>query len=96
MVVRDAVPGSPTEDLSLTRARFTGALDSLVAKLKRDRYVIAAILMGSLSHDVVWRKSDIDLLVIGRDERANHMVSDVALVEDGVNIHAHVYPRSRF
>ncbi|HEU5316959.1 MAG TPA: hypothetical protein VFX49_12695, partial [Chloroflexota bacterium] len=45
---------------------------------------------------VVWRKSDIDLLVIGRDEHASRLVSSVALVEDGVDIHASVYPRSKF
>ena len=99
MVVRDAPDISPpvTEaELAATKARFSAALDSLVEKLKRDRYVIAAILLGSLSHDVVWRKSDIDLLIIGRDERANRLGSDFALVEDGVNIHAHLYPRSQF
>jgi hypothetical protein len=87
---------SQTEDLAATAARFHAALDSLVHKLKQDRYVIAAILMGSLSHDVVWRKSDIDLIIIGRDEHASRLLSGVSLVEDGVNVHAHVYPRSKF
>jgi hypothetical protein len=81
------------EDLSVTRARFQAALDSLVAKLEQDRYVIAAILFGSLSHDTVWRKSDIDLVLIGREERSLKFAS---LVEDGVNIHALMYPRSQF
>jgi len=101
VVVRDApptrsVPNAPEEDLAATRARFSAALDSLVAKLKQDRYVIAAILLGSLSYDVVWRKSDIDLVLIGRDEQANKLGSSFSLVEDGVNIHAALYPRSKF
>jgi hypothetical protein len=82
-----------SEDLVATRARFEAALDALVAKLKRDRYVIAAILFGSLSHGTVWRKSDIDLVLIGRDEKRTN---GFALVEDGVNIHAIMYPRSQF
>ena len=38
-------------------------------KVKQDRYVIAAILYGSLSHDTVWRKSDIDMMLVGRDDK---------------------------
>ena len=91
------VPVLAPEDLLATRARFEGALDALVEKLKRDRYVIAAILFGSLSHGTVWRKSDIDLVLIGRDEkRVDKHSKGYALVEDGVNIHAVLYPRSQF
>ena len=42
-------------------ALYNQALDSFLAKVKQDRYIIAAILFGSLSHDTVWRKSDIDI-----------------------------------
>jgi len=34
--------------------KFTEALDDLVAQVKADRSILAAILCGSLSHDVVW------------------------------------------
>ena len=30
---------------------------SFIGKVRQDRYIIAAILFGSLSHDTVWRKS---------------------------------------
>ena len=73
---------------------FNEALESFVAKVKQDRYVIAAILFGSLSHDTVWRKSDIDIILVGRDERGD--VKDFSLVENGVNIHAALFPRSKF
>jgi uncharacterized protein len=76
-----------------TLAIFTAALDSFVEKVKQDRYVVAAILFGSLAHDTVWRKSDIDLILIGRDERP---VTGFSLLENGVDIHATLYPRSRF
>ena len=50
-------------------ALFNAALESFIAKVKQDRYIIAAILCGSLSHDTVWRKSDIDLVLISREEK---------------------------
>lgn len=74
--------------------RYERALDSLVAKLKQDKYVLAAILGGSLSHDSVWEKSDIDLLLVGRDERVP--VRSYCLVEDNINVHATMYSRSKF
>ncbi|MGH2352772.1 MAG: RNA polymerase sigma factor [Chloroflexota bacterium] len=84
---------SRNEQFAETVALFTAALDSFVAKVKQDRYVIAAILYGSLSHDTVWRKSDIDVVLIGREEKP---VQAFCLVENGVNIHASLYPRSKF
>jgi predicted nucleotidyltransferase len=41
--------------------KFTAALEALVEQVKGDRSVLAAILCGSLAHDTVWAKSDIDL-----------------------------------
>src|SRR5262249_34397611 len=79
-----------------TVALFNAVLESFVAKVKRDRYIIAAILFGSLSHDTVWRKSDIDVMLVGRDDRELREVKDFALVENGINIHAYLYPRSKF
>jgi uncharacterized protein len=84
---------SRDEQFAETVARFTEALDAFVARVKQDRYVIAAILYGSLSHDAVWRKSDIDIILVGRDERVH---KSFALVENGVNIHAMLVPRSKF
>jgi predicted nucleotidyltransferase len=84
---------SRDEQFAETVSLFTPALDSFVAKVKQDRYVIAAILFGSLSHDTVWRKSDIDVILIGREEKP---VQHFNLVENGVNIHAILYPRSKF
>ena len=48
---------------------FTAALAALVADLKEDRSVLAVVLCGSLSHDTVWEKSDIDLAVVTVDDR---------------------------
>ena len=84
---------SRDENVAETVALFNEALESFIAKVKQDRYIIAAILYGSLSHDTVWRKSDIDIILIGREEKPSKGYS---LVENGVNIHAIMFPRSKF
>jgi RNA polymerase sigma factor (sigma-70 family) len=84
---------SRNEHFAETVELFTEALDSFIAKVKQDRYIIAAILYGSLSHDTVWRKSDIDLVLIGREEKPT---KSFCLVENGVNIHAYLTSRTRF
>lgn len=75
--------------------KFTQALDGLIAEVKQDRSVLAAILCGSLSHDKVWAKSDVDLVLVTMDDR-NAEGSSVALYADGVNIHALLMPRAHF
>ncbi len=75
--------------------RFTAALETLVEQVKGDRSILAAILCGSLSHDTVWQKSDIDLVLVTIDDR-NVPQSDVALNADGVNVHAFLMPRAQF
>jgi hypothetical protein len=76
-------------------ARFREALDALVEQVKEDRSVLAAILCGSLSHDKVWAKSDIDLVLVTIDDRKVEG-GDLALDADGVNVHAHLVPRAQF
>src|SRR5215471_247848 len=77
------------------REKFSAALDSLIEQVKRDRSVLAAILCGSLSHDTVWEKSDIDLVLVTIDDRKTRN-SDLALYADGVNVHACLMPRAEF
>jgi predicted nucleotidyltransferase len=77
------------------RRQFTAALDALVGQLKGDRSVLAALLCGSLAHDTVWAKSDIDLLLVTVDDKKLDR-SDVALYADGVNVHAFLLPRAEF
>jgi predicted nucleotidyltransferase len=75
--------------------KFTAALDTLVEQVKEDRSILAAILCGSLSHDTVWEKSDVDLVLVTIDDRKVES-SDVALYADGVNVHALLMPRTEF
>jgi hypothetical protein len=77
------------------RQRFVAALDALVAEIRQDRSVLAAIICGSLSHDTVWEKSDIDLVLVTIDDR-KVATSDLALYADGVNVHAILLPRAEF
>jgi len=74
---------------------FTKALDTLVAEIKADRTVLAAILCGSLSHDTVWDKSDIDLAIVTTDERKLEE-RGISLYADGVNTHAILMSRTEF
>ena len=82
-------------DHASVRHDFTIALDALVEQVRDDRSVLAAILCGSLSHDTVWAKSDIDLVIVTIDDRK--VPSDsISLYADGVNVHAMLFPRSKF
>jgi hypothetical protein len=77
------------------REKFTAALDALIRQIKQDRSVLAAILCGSLSHDTVWAKSDIDLALVTIDDKKADRES-LALYADGVNVHAFLLPRTEF
>ena len=74
---------------------FTRALDALVVQLKEDRSILALMLCGSLSHDAVWAKSDIDLVIVTVDDRKSTL-SDLSLASGDVNIHALILPRAAF
>ena len=75
--------------------QFAAALEELIAQIKQDRSILAAILCGSLSHDTVWAKSDIDLALVTIDDKKIE-TSDVALNANGVNVHAFLMPRADF
>jgi predicted nucleotidyltransferase len=81
--------------LAAVQERYQAALDALVVKLKRDRYVLAAVLYGSLARGEAWERSDIDLTIIMRDG-LEHAAPFHWLVEDGINISASIVTRSRF
>lgn len=82
-------------DHGTIRQHFTAALDALVEQIKTDRSVLAAILCGSLSHDTVWAKSDIDLMLVTIDDKKVEPGS-LSIYADGVNVHAFMMPRAQF
>lgn len=65
-----------------------------MAKVRTDPCVLAAVLLGSLAHDTVWRRSDIDLLLVTEEVKTKKQ--GFCLVEAGVNIHAMLTTRSEF
>lgn len=84
-------------------ARFERALNQLIERFTEDRYVLAAVLVGSLSIETIWRREALRLWIIEADGVSRRLRSDGnderifrILVEDGINIHAEVIQRSRF
>jgi hypothetical protein len=74
--------------------RYEQALEALVEKVKQDQTILAAILLGSLSYDVVWEKSDIDLVLVRQEGKQKN--GGYSLVEAGINVHAIMTTRSEF
>ena len=75
--------------------QFNAALATLLEQVKRDRSILAAILCGSLSHDTVWSKSDIDLVLITIDDKKADR-DGLSLYADGINVHANLMTRADF
>ena len=74
---------------------FNAALSMLIEQVERDRSILAAMLCGSLSHDTVWSKSDIDLLLVTIDDRKADK-DNLCLYANGINVHAILMPRAEF
>lgn len=81
-------------DLTDVRQRYESALEKLITQIKQDATIVAAVLLGSLSHDVVWEKSDIDLMLITQEGRVRQ--ESLCLVEDDIIIHVYLRTRSEF
>ncbi len=80
---------------SPAHSAFSAALATLIEQLRTDRAILAVILCGSLSHDMVWAKSDIDLVLVTTDDLSTERPS-LALNADGINVHAQIMPRTQF
>jgi hypothetical protein len=84
-------------------ARFQAALNQLIERIAEDRYVLAVVLVGSLAEETIWHRETLGLWIIEADGVGRRLPSDGndervfrILVENGINIHAEVIPRSRF
>jgi hypothetical protein len=91
------------ESLAEKHARFERALSLFVDRLKQDRYVLGAVLLGSLSTEIIWRRETLSLWLIEADgvtcrRRADGEEKRIFrhFVEEGVTIEAELIPRSRF
>src|SRR5262249_34570959 len=64
----------PTEATSMTKnddvekvARFQAALNQLIERIAEDRYVLAIVLVGSLSPETIWHRETLGLWIIEAD-----------------------------
>jgi len=77
------------------KKRFETALKKFTDKIKPDPNVVAVILLGSLSNDTVWEKSDMDVKVIVR-ESSNIKTWSYCCEEDGLIINVDIYKEVDF
>src|SRR5206468_4565100 len=84
-------------------SRFEAALQQFVERIAEDRHVLAIVLVGSLRMETIWQRESLGLWIIEADGVSRRLPSDGndervfrILVENGINMHAEVIPRSRF
>ena len=92
-----------SNELRTKTKRFQTALDRFVELVEQDRNILAVVLRGSLHESLIWERHEIHLWIIERDGVTKRLQSDGkderlfrTLVQDGINIHAELIPRSRF
>lgn len=76
------------------REEFQIALKSVQDKLFRNRKVISAMLLGSMSHDKIWEWSDLQVLCIVDDSYKGPR--DYNLLEYGVQVLVNIRKRNEF
>jgi hypothetical protein len=93
----------PRENDAKKLERFEAALAQFAERIMADRYVLAVVEVGSLRPEMIWARHSLSLWIIEADGVTRRIQSDGTdervfriLVENGINIHAEVIPRSRF
>jgi hypothetical protein len=93
----------PRENDAKKLERFETALAQFVERIMADRYVLAIVEEGSLRPETIWARHALSLWIIEADGVTRRLPSDGTdervfriLVENGIDIHAEVIPRSRF
>jgi hypothetical protein len=83
--------------------QFEKALELFLDRVRADANLLAAVLVGSISEETVWRRDAISLWLIEKDGVTKRLRADGedprifrTLVEEGVNLHVELIPRSRF
>ena len=84
-------------------ARFENALRLFLNRVEADPNLLAAVLVGSLSNETIWRREAITLWLIEKDGVTKRLRADGddprtfrTLVEEGINLHVELIPRARF
>lgn len=93
------MPEIPAQKLE----RYQKALALFLDRVRADTSLLAAVLVGSLSEETIWWRDSISLWVIEKDGVTKRLRSDGedpdvfrTVVEEGVNLHLELIPRSRF
>src|ERR1051326_6625883 len=83
--------------------RFQKALDLFVERLRKDPNLLAAGLVGGLTEGVIWVKDASGWCMIENEGGTKRWRADGedprifrTLVEEGVNLHVELIPRTRF
>jgi predicted nucleotidyltransferase len=76
------------------KQKYRAATDSFLEKARADHNVIAVYIYGSLVRGDLWEGSDLDIIVVTKDQRGDRKI--VVVVEDGIVGHADVLSRSAF
>ncbi len=91
------------ESMPQKMVRFEKALQLFLPRLRNDPNVLAAVLIGSLTEETIWRRDSIHLWLIEKDGVTKRFRADGedprvfrTLVEEGVSLHVELIPRSRF
>jgi hypothetical protein len=92
-----------SELISEKVARFEKSLRLFLERVRSDPNLLAAVLVGSLTEETVWRRDAISLWLIEKDGVTKRLRADGedprvfrTLVEEGVNLHVELIPRGRF
>ena len=72
--------------------RYRAAVDSFVEKVGDDPNVIAVIVYGSVAQGTAWEKSDIDIMVVVRDQ--NLARDNYGIYEDNITFGLDIVKRS--
>jgi uncharacterized protein len=90
---------TPAEKLK----QFEKGLKLFLERIEADPNLLAAVLVGSLSEETIWRRDAICLWLIEKDGVTKRLRVDGeelrifrTLVEEGVNLHVELIPRARF
>ena len=84
---------NPESEQEITE-RYLTAVNEFIEIAKKDVNVIAVVVIGSLTNDIVWEKSDIDMTVVVRDQKLT--VTGFCLDMDGIVLSVNVQERSSF
>src|SRR5262249_57319308 len=57
-------------------ARFQATLNQLTERIAADRYVLAIVLVGSLSEETIWHRESLGLWIIEADGVSRRLPSD--------------------